>query len=509
MFNIFDLESGQLIELGDEGAHLIFETGQLAAAYCKQAKAEGRKLQPRPAAKGDDNWQRRERERCANGTYKRPDYLVRLERDIDHFLHLAEKKPGQLAYTKDAAKGAQDLQSIISLQGYIEAFASDMLPEHLEEIKAEHEGQSLNDDDLKFAKTPAEITRVYTHYDRACSAVSNSCMRYDFDDGDDAAPCPKHPCSVYGAGDLAVAYTANDEGRTTARALCWPDKKLYSRVYANDGDKLHRLLKARGYRKSAGYYGDQDHEQSLEGARLLKITCEDDSDVYLVPYCDDISNARRDDKFLVLDPDGGIDLRRTDGWSDPTRSEESEYEYTCDRCEEGCDETNEVHTSRNRSQYWCNYCSENDAFYCDHINERYSDSVESVQVGDETWSIYAFEDDGGECQRTQGNHADDDLEDVIVDEDGTTERWGPRARDRYTWRCERSNELVADDVEPAKVIDYYGNMQDWAPHIAALHARDHALVVVKPVRPRKLSLTGDHPGQMPLPIYLPYLPLAA
>ena len=163
------------------------------------------------------------------------------------------------------------------------ALAEDLSPDERREIEAEHSGQSF-DDGLKFASTPKEIVAVYTNYDEDCSQVADSCMRYeccDFPEGGSPRP-PQHPCSVYGAGDLAIAYTVNVAGQTTARALCWPEKKIYSRVYANDGDRLHRLLKKRGFKKSGGYYGaDNKHHAStrdadpdapsLAGARILRI----------------------------------------------------------------------------------------------------------------------------------------------------------------------------------------------------------------------------------------------
>ena len=93
MFNVFSLVTNALW-LGDDGEPMVFETGQLAAAFCKELPHM--KLQPRKAAKGDDNWREREAQRITSGVYKRPDYLNLLEANSDHFLHLAEKKPGSL-----------------------------------------------------------------------------------------------------------------------------------------------------------------------------------------------------------------------------------------------------------------------------------------------------------------------------------------------------------------------------------------------------------------------------
>ena len=510
MFNIYDTESGELLTIGHDEP-IVFDSGRVAADYCK-AYSGHRKLQPRKAAKGDDDWREREYQRIRNGQYKRPSYLDDLERDSDHYLHLAEKRPGQLAYTKDEAKGRQDAQSIISLQGYIEAFCQDMLPRHLDEIRAEHEGRALEDDGLKFASTPDEIVKVYTNYDCDSRKVSCSCMRHERDDYE--GDIPHHPAYVYGAGDLAVAYTVNGEGETTARALCWPDKKVYSRVYDDADDRLHRLLRRRGYVKSCAYYNDgsQDHDLSLLGARLLRIEHPYRDDAFLVPYCDETDQASDDGKYLRLVRCGGrVDLHVYTGdhnyaWSDGHGAEDDDDDReTCERCDARCDTTYSVYVSRRHAESWCEHCESSYSFCCEWTGDSYSDtSVEMVDVNGQTWSTYAFEEHGDQCARTGDNFAAEDLAEVVVDEDGSTELWGPRSVDRHTWECEKSYVRVSEDVDP-QIVTIDGIEQDWAPHIAASHARGQALAVYRrPYRPR-LTLRGDDPGQLQLPhvIYMP------
>ena len=417
------------------------------------------------------------------------------------------------------------------------ALEADLSPEERREIEAEHSGQSF-DDGLKFASTPKEIVAVYTNYDEDCSQVAGSCMRYeccDFPEGGSPQP-PQHPCSVYGAGDLAIAYTANDTGQTTARALCWPEKKIYSRVYADDGGMLHRMLKRRGFKKSGGYYKDADPDApSLAGARILRIAWEGDSSIFLVPYCDDVKCAKIKDKHHLVLGSGSIDLRRTDGWSEELPCDDR---CTCDNCGDRCDEdeTHMVFVARRRTEQWCENCRYNSAFYCDYAEEYYSDDIGSVRMANgDTWSEYAFHDHGGECERTGHNHPRDDLVDVVVVDDGGTEQWGPYAVDRSTWECERSGETISDDVSRVRVEG-----EDWAPHIAEREAfvsdydgewyRNHrrvrladgrmvakehedeareastAIVVYKPKHmsiAKRLTLKGDDPGQLAIDLWPP------
>ena len=586
MFNVFSLVTNALW-LGDDGEPMVFETGQLAAAFCKELP--DMKLQPRKAAKGDDNWREREAQRIASGVYKRPDYLNLLEANSDHFLHLAEKKPGQLAYTKDAMKGAQDLQSIISLQGYIEAFrtgndakiaaldadydakraeldadydakraaldadynakrtalyadyyakraeldadyyakcaalgadyyakraalgadydakraaldadydakraalnadydakraaldadhnakraalAEDLSPDERREIEAEHSGQSF-DDGLKFASTPEEIVAVYTNYDADCSQVAASCMRYeccDFPEGGSPQP-PQHPCSVYGAGDLAIAYTVNVAGQTTARAL----------VLAGEENLLARLRQRRRPAAPATQEARlQEVGRLLQGptqtrrAWPARVSCASHGRRTAAssscPTATTLNAREIKDKHHLVLGSGSIDLRRTDGWSEELSCDDDRC--TCENCGDRCDEdeTHMVFVSRRSTEEWCESCHDSSTFYCDYAEEYYSDDVGSVQMANgDTWSEYAFHDHGGECERTGRNYPRDDLVDVVIDDCGGTEQWGPHAVDRSTWECECSGDTISDDVSRVRVEG-----EDWAPHIAEREA---------------------------------------
>lgn len=473
-FNIFDKDTQNLVIVScgpKVGRLLTFETAAEAAEFCRDRAAFGSKCQPRPAVDAlDTDWQDRERQRITSGVYKRPPYLALLERDPSHYLHLADKRPGRLAYTRNAENGQQDKQTIISLQGYIELYFPGIEPWQKEMIEAAHAGMALEEDDLKFASTPDEITSVYTNYDSSCSQVAASCMRYEA--GNFSGSPEQHPCSVYGAGDLAVAYLTNASGRTIARALCWPEKKVYTRVYAGS-DRIHRLLQQRGFVKSGQYYSDGEKGKSLAGARLLRIEHDDYSDVFLAPYVDDLYSARDNGKFLILDANGCHTLRETCGWSAEIEDEDDEGRYTCERCGEGVDEGEgrTVYTSRRGTEQWCERCVDFHAFFCSYTEEHFDDNVESVRMADgDTWSIYAFNDRGGTCERTGEHFPRDELQTVIVNEDGYTELWCESAVDKFAWTCDRTYDSYSCAVEQVTVTTSLHNEQTWGPHAVSYHA---------------------------------------
>jgi hypothetical protein len=101
--------------------------------------------------------------------------------------------------------------------------------------------------EVQFATTADDMVRVYT-------AGPSSCMSYGASNFKGV-----HPVKAYAGGDLAVAYFADPTGKPTARALVWPEKKLYGRAYG-DPERLQRALQKLGYTSG-----------SLRGAKLAGV----------------------------------------------------------------------------------------------------------------------------------------------------------------------------------------------------------------------------------------------
>lgn len=407
MFTLLNLESAETI------ARAQFADGKAAARAARLlTRKTGIRFQPRPVAAPVD-WQARERARFASGEY------VRLHEELEaispdsHFAHCAKKSPDLIAYTKDAAKGAADKQSLISIESYVALVAADWPDDSKAAlIKLQQDHAAAHCSPLKFARTPDEIESVYTNYDDDAGHVANSCMRYEarqFASRVDGRPF--HPVRVYGAGDLAIAYLANEDGETIARALVWPEKKIYSRLYCGENSTLARLLKAQGY-EGAGYYHGR---RSMSGARLLRV--ESDCGELVAPYLDEVGTVQDCGEYLRIG--GDINAQNTNGLCDSTPR------FFCEHCGESCDEdvARLVFTdgARRREQHWCEYCADSYAFYCHGYQDYFSDSVDSGEMGGESFSLAWLENHAYICERT--NEWTDDVCDVVVDDRGNTESW--------------------------------------------------------------------------------------
>jgi hypothetical protein len=225
-----------------------------------------------------------------------------------HFLHVCPDDPRLVAYTASTKDGMRDIQTKIRPGRYLMEFFGTVMPPA--ELKRLAEWQQTGcyksgyeNEPLHFAHTPAEIARVYLN-------GPHSCMRKRWS-------IRNHPCGVYGAGDLAVAWiqtpakllpprqwrrigsTEGWEGLleakqinhahqprrlVLARALCWPEKKVFNRVYPTSQNwledgfigpeeaqaaqiELYQRLLALGW---TDCYMNRN-TQGLQGARLLKL----------------------------------------------------------------------------------------------------------------------------------------------------------------------------------------------------------------------------------------------
>jgi hypothetical protein len=410
MFHVIRLDTGKPLER--DGSPMEYASGQEAAQAAREATdATGIKHQPRRVVVNVD-WRARERERMGNGTYLPiPDCWSRHSwwreatcdheeydgakncfvevppRLPDHFAHPSTAKDGMIAFTESGEHGAQDRQTRLSPGRYLTRYFSEQLLAseiaHYAALYAAH----FEDIELKVTQDADEVERVYTDGPRSC--MSHSAGHY-------SGPC--HPSRVYAGPDLAVAYIETS-AVISARVVCWPENKVYSRIYG-DETRLERLLEAAGYRP-----GD------LDGARIRKIRA--DGYRYVMPYIDDCDRAEVDGKYIKLGY-GDLDCKRTDGISGEI------YSWHCDHCRNGYtddDCTTEVNARRG-TEIWCECCAENDAFYCDGTREYYSSHHhDSYRMANgQTWCSAYFSGHGATCDAT-GEHLP--IDDTVALEDGT------------------------------------------------------------------------------------------
>jgi hypothetical protein len=415
MFILLNLESAEIVSRAQ------FVDGKKAARAARLLSSKtGRKYQPRKAP-DCVAWEARERARFASGEYIGLHHELEAIAPDSHFAHVAKKSHDLIAYTKDAVKGAQDKQSLLSVAAYIELVApSDWTAGDKAVVARRHIDYAASlASPLKFAgpgtdKATADlIEEVYTKYASNCSAVAASCMRHDASRFSGRVDGKRvHPVRAYAGGDLAIAYLTNSEGETTARALVWPAKKLYSRLYCGEDSTLPRLLKSLGY-DGAGYY---NNDPSMEGAKLARI--ESDSGTLIVPYLDEVGTVEDCGSYLRIG--GDLDATSTNG---VIEIEPSGY---CESCENSCDEddlsTVWLDSRRRRSGMWCEHCRDNYTFYCDGTYETYSQNVDHTCIDVEVYCDAYLEDNASICDYS-GEWTFGELKTVIIDESGNEEQW--------------------------------------------------------------------------------------
>jgi hypothetical protein len=255
--------------------HGPFEKGSDAAKVAKSlTELLGYKVQPRRMSQAAD-WRERQAKRLADGVITPLPKKWDLEPVKDHFAHLEpEKHPGMICFTENDELGVLDRVTVLSPGRYISRF---------------YETEGKMDDDrrrklitqidpsgeLLYAWTPEEISRVYKE-------GPSSCM-----DGAHSFSTPVWPPAVYGAGDLALAYTVNNKGRIQSRCLVWPEKKLYGRIYG-DVQRMQQQLEDEGYETERCDVQTADGNGAhFIGAKILKVPMKDPF-YAVMPYFDDI-----------------------------------------------------------------------------------------------------------------------------------------------------------------------------------------------------------------------------
>lgn len=234
-------------------------------------------------------WEDREAKRLEDGTYTPlPDWWLRAwwwrenkEIHRKHFAHMSAKDTSKIAFTESPEKGEADIQLVVSPTVYLARFFGTKGAGILSDRDIRSIGAQFNvgEHDLNISYTPEDFERIYEAAEDVCADGSDytSCMRYKRDH----FGTPNHPAYAYGAGDLAIAWIEDDENSILGRAIIWPEKKTYVRVYglnANYQQLMHNLLRAQGY----------SHESDFIGAKIMKKLIEDEDicQHYLMPYID-------------------------------------------------------------------------------------------------------------------------------------------------------------------------------------------------------------------------------
>lgn len=312
-----------------------------------------------------DTWSTRENHRARFGLYQRvpwsnremPHYddrgnINKLWTTINkHYVHMSLDRPGMIAYTASIEHGIADRQTRIAPGKYLREFWANYLTS--EEILGYIHACSATGQVLHIARSVDDIRRIYGSKECGFS----SCMQakysreyewqkhYDNDSAD-------HPCAmIYGNSDLGVAYVG-DMDRVSQRAVVWPDKKQYVRIYG-DGPLVTLLFQA-GYREMG----------KLSGARIRRI--DHPLGGFYMGYIDGSDYAYPiEDGYYTLNQSNGSTTRSvaTDSLSGstiddlPDEDDEPESHY-CDHCgDEPVDDSGDLCSSCADEQWECVSCA--------------------------------------------------------------------------------------------------------------------------------------------------------
>lgn len=256
-----------------------------------------------------------------------------------HFTHI---KDGRVFYIKTQEDGKQGYFVSCSLDDYFMDYYRYL---SFDTRRAATLTQLATMYHIQFAQTEDECAYAYM-YSRDVKGNNNiarvSCMAK-------FTVIESHPCRVYGAGDLSVAYivspiyTGIDISKLpidaiVARAVVWEEKGIHGPIYAKDG--YSRLLFG-DILKRNDYVRDDD---AFSGACLAKIRAED-KNTYLMPYIDMISSCYNKGNYFILCEDAEIYCRTANGYisvkccshcngiiNNTRDAEEYNHEYYCEAC---------------------------------------------------------------------------------------------------------------------------------------------------------------------------------
>lgn len=438
MFQILSVETGKPV------TDIQFPDAKEAQAFATAFKAQtGTRV--RLARIVTEAWRLREAGRLADGSYvplpawwQAAPWWQGSVPARDHFAHMASDG-ARIAFTENAEKGAADIQLVLSATKYLARYFSDVLPSHeIARIGLDLRAQFF---ELKMSDKAEDFVKVYVEGSiSSCMAKKPSYY---------SSKC--HPVEVYATGDLHIAWIEDtsadeDEFNLIARAIVWPEKKTYTRIYYHDTaghDQMEKALSDLGYTKKS---------RGFTGARLERI--EQDGG-FVAPYLDMQCSVTDDGDYLVIDPHGEIECDSTDGLVN------AESRYSCDRCGDGMDEGDSYSVG---DESWCSYCHGNHAFVCERSGESYPDSENSVEVigrhgNRQTWHQDAANEGAFWCENTEEYYWDRYYTAVQVITNNGTETWC--SEETESFHCENTDEYYSSEDFTEIEVNTESGPQNW------------------------------------------------
>jgi len=426
-------------------------------------------------------WNEREQMMLNSGTHQRPvwaqerwwsAYQHLFER---HYVHISLKDPTGIAFTEDERKGEADRQTFMRPGKYLQKFLGagpSGLVEHgplkdhepvvskmqIAYYAAWHQtgARPPTEDVLHFTQDEDEIVRVYDEGPPSCMS-----------DKDEWAQ-EYHPVRVYAAGDLAVAYvTALVDNEVLSRALCWPEKKVFGRVYPTPNTSRDQTLynDLMGRLKTMGWRSIEEDSRVFDGARLLRRTNAYDN--WIMPYLDHDYGVRssRDGAHWIMD-------RSEDHQDNTTGTYTETNTWTCECCEDHYSENVDHYTVYARwdpgrgyatgEMSWCESCRSHNSFYCEGSNESYEDGDDSIDTDTGyTYEAAWFRAHGGwQCYVTDKFYAAADGDPVIVQGEKVHED----RVEEHVFTCKHDGEMHFKEDESEAYPGFHDKYDELDPH---------------------------------------------
>jgi len=212
---------------------------------------------------------------------------------------------------------------------------------------------------------------------------------------------PVHPVRTYVAGDLQIAYMKKN-GRITARALVYPEKKIHTRIYGDSG-VFRPLLEKEGFRSGVP-----------TGAKLQRVIAWEDKTrkagrkALVVPYIDDVSWVHDRGTHLEIGSGGSKPEKGGVAIAGPNGITEW-ISQACAHCrvEGPVSNFKTVYVTSSKNEQWCADCVKKDTFMCRTSGQTVMDSTDNAVTmvdGSKMWKRYFNDGHGFTCALDGNNY---------------------------------------------------------------------------------------------------------
>lgn len=336
-----------------------------------------------------DDWHKRERDRFESGEYKPVPWDTSLL--PYHYAHVSKADHGMIAFTENDAKGRANIKTRMLPGRYLQKYYRTVFNET--QIRQYAARVCIENDMPVFGitKDADEIVSIYVNGPRSCMSKDEKSFFNGY-----------HPARIYAAGDLGLAWLKGQHSDTySCRSLCWPDKKVYGRVY---GDGASWSLHLERELHKMGYYQDTS---GFNGAKLHFVKHPTLKDCVVAPYVDPIPHGRLaiidGKKFIILDERGRhFTLRRTDGLAQSNLSHcvscDAAFIYDPIRVDGGW-----VDDTRTQCRYYCSDCAPKVSDRCARCGGRHKKS-NTLKHGDKNYCGPCFNVSFATCYKCNQMH---------------------------------------------------------------------------------------------------------